>query len=55
MVEKTTFFEELKEKLESNSNSNFHINCLDWVARVWIQNMCDLIDEKLKELKKEKE
>ena len=44
-----TFFEELKEKVESTTNSNFRVGCLDWITIVWIRNMCDLIDEKLKD------
>lgn len=41
-------FEDLKKKIHSTSNSNFHFDKLDWVARVWIKGLCDLIDSKEK-------
>lgn len=41
-------FEELKEKVHKNNNSNFHFDKLEWVAQVWIKNLCDMFEEKLK-------
>jgi len=40
-------FEELREKIHSESNTNFHFDQLDWATRVWIRGLCDMIDEKL--------
>ena len=42
-----TLFEELKEKIHSKTDSNFHLKCLDLTAQVWIQELCELIDEKM--------
>lgn len=42
-----SFFEELEEEIVSTSNFNFRFESLDWVTRVWIKSMCDLIDKKL--------
>ena len=37
-------YEDLKKKIHSTSNSNFHFNRMDSVTRVWIMGVCDLID-----------
>lgn len=41
--------DELKERIHKRCNSNFHFDTLDWNVRVWIAEMCNIIDEKLTE------
>ena len=43
-MEESTFVQ-LKRRIDKNYNSNFRYDRLDWVSRVWIQELCDLIDE----------
>ena len=38
-------FEDLKEEIESTSNSNFHFDKLDWPTQVWIETLCRILDK----------
>jgi len=40
------FFSELKSKIHSKHNSNFHFDSLDGAIRIWIIGICTLIDER---------
>jgi len=40
-------FEELREKIHSECNTNFHFDQLDWATKVRVRGLCDIIDEKL--------
>jgi hypothetical protein len=42
-----SIFAELKSSIHQNHNSNFHFENLDWVTRVWIKKLCDIINERL--------
>ncbi|MCF7910823.1 hypothetical protein K9L16_04080 [Candidatus Pacearchaeota archaeon] len=44
-------FAELKSIIHQNYNSNFHFENLDWITRVWIRKLCDIIDERLENKK----
>jgi len=42
------FFEELEKKVKEGYNTNFHFDRLEWVAQIWVTELCSLIEEKLK-------
>lgn len=41
---------ELKNKMNSRHNSNFHFDNLNWNTRVALADLCEILDERLKEL-----
>ena len=43
-------FEEVKRIIESNNNSNFHWDALDWKTQVWFSKLCDVMDDRIEEL-----
>jgi len=42
-----SLFEELKKEVETNQNSNFHFDKLDWVTRTWIKTLCRILEKYL--------
>jgi len=42
-----TYFEELRDRVESSNNTNFHFDKLEWTTRLWIKYMCDFFQEKI--------
>lgn len=45
-----SLFSELKIKTESEHNSNFYFDRLEWETQVWLKSLCELLDEKLNTL-----
>ncbi len=42
-----TIFEELTNRVAEKRHSNFHLDKLDWATSFCIQELCNIIDEKL--------
>lgn len=40
-----TLFDDLKEEVESTSNSNFYYDKLDAPTRVWIWTLCQMLEK----------
>ena len=47
-----SFFDDLEETIKKSTgyNSNFGFDRIDWTTRIWIYEMCQLIDKKLDEM-----
>ena len=45
-------FKELKHTIESDNNSNFYFDRLDWATGVWIRSLCCLVEKKLEKSNK---
>ena len=48
-----TLFEETKEFINKNYNTNFRYDALDWATRVWLHTLTDRIEERIEKLEKE--
>lgn len=46
MYEKTVF-EETKHNIRLSSNSNFDFGKIDWATRMWLIEICKVMDDRL--------
>jgi len=42
-------FKETLKRIHENTNNNFHFDNLDWTTQVWINELCNVIDRRLKQ------
>ena len=47
-----SLFHELKKKIHKENNSNLHYNVMPTPTRQWIYELCEMVDERLKELER---
>ena len=49
-MEKNTVFEEVSKNVIESTNYNFHFDRLEWSTKVWLKEMCAVIEKRLKDI-----